>query len=1507
MLSYVHRPWIFVCWLLLLGPAANAAAPTAMIFQHLGAELGLPQNTVMSTLQDSQGFMWITTEDGLVRFDGYETRLYAHEPDNSASLAGNFIWSSAQDAHGDLWFAIKNGGLARWNRRDDTFTAFRHDPARPDSSPSSDAVRQLLTDRRGNLWIATTGGGLDEFDPKAGTFRTFRHDEAREDSLTSDVVTALLQTPQGALWIGTDNGLNLYQPTTGGFRRYRRDPHSVNSLGSNDIATLRTDRSGKLWIGTFSGGLSVLDESTNKFTTYRHDPKRMGSLPSDEVRAVLEDGAGRLWIGTADGLALFDPRSQQFHTYRRDPTEPSSLRSNYVMSLFEDRTGLLWVGTRDGGVSRWDPRTWLLDHQRPSWVNGSYVIPFADDAYGRIWAGSMGQGLRRLDPTTGIWTPLESIRRSGARLEDRRIMALLDDDQDNLWIGSMAGGLSRLSRNGVLTTWRADPANAHALQADGVMSLARDSHGRIWVGTFGGGVSILTPASGEFQSVRYDPNDSRALSSPRVTAIVEDHHGNFWIGTDGGGLDLLSADGSVVAVFQHRSDDRTSLGASTIYALHCDREGRVWIGTDGGGLNVVIGSSLDPKSVRFKNITKMDGLTSDVIYGIRGDDAHRLWLSGNAGLMRYDPGTGAVRQFHREDGLQGEEFNYGSHHMMRDGKLLFGGSNGFNVIDPSRLERSARPQDVVLTGVEIMNRPAKVEAPYSLLTSLRLGYRDSVVSFDFSALDFAAPDKTRYAYRLSGFDKDFIELRRGHGVSYTNLDAGDYLLEVKAANGEGVWSAKPLRLPVVVEPAPWRTRWAYLSYLALIGFILWSWYAAQKRKLAMAARASARLEAEVVSRTRDLKERNLELSRANQAKSDFLAHMSHEIRTPMNGVLGLAEQLTITPLSSRQSQIATTILTSARTLLNILNDILDLAKVEAGKLTLEAVPFDLAELVEETVDLLAPPAQQKNLDLIVCAAPELDQRVLGDPLRVRQLLMNLLGNAIKFTSKGQIEVLARVREKSPDAVELELIVRDTGIGMSAESLEHVFKPFAQADESTTRQYGGTGLGLAICQELLDLMGGRIAVKSEVDVGSEFAVTLRLPTVGPSPSIDHGVLRGFSLVVASRRPALLDSLTRQTEPWGLAVSRISSVAAVAAAVARASSRVQSSRREMLLIDVDSFGSELPHDFTRDDPGLRNMALICAPGSALGASIGALLGEDRIVSTPIRRAALFNALVAAAGLPRRQAARKPVDPSRLRLAGHVLVVEDSAVNQMVTEGFLESLGCTVTCVSNGRDAIAQARTGLYDLILMDLQMPEMDGLMTTTLIRKAASASARIPIIALTANVSATHREECLRVGMDDFLGKPFTLAALAAVLEPHLSPAKTHRTKVAAQAAPEASADHAVLDASAIAGIRAVSQHGQDSLLKRLVPVLARTSRQQLDAIRAALAQQDYETIRAQCHALKSGAGNLGATSLAAAARELESACQDPDFEKIQKLVAQLDHLHRSAMAALEQEALRESA
>jgi diguanylate cyclase (GGDEF)-like protein len=839
-----------------------------MRFSHVTSEQGLSQANVMAVLQDSIGYMWFGTENGLNRYDGYQMRRYQRSQRQPNSLAHDYVWAVAEDKNGNLWIATDGGGVAHWNRAADSFLNYRHDPADA-TSIASNHVRTVLVDADGAVWLGTRDQGVDRLDPATGKATHYRHDPSDPASLANNAVYALVIDGAGQLWVGTDGGLNRWHRASGGFIRYQHAAAKPNSLSSDLVRTVYEDRQGTIWVGTETGGLNRLDPTTGRFQRFRHADDSPISLSNDHVRAILEDVDGRLWVGTADGLNLMQRKAGTFTRFVHSDTDPTSLRDNYVMSLFQDRSGLLWVGTRSGGVSKWNPRSWSLGYVDAQWLGKPNISAFADDGRGRVWVGTFGGGLALIDSSrAGVAPVTTQYRHDSARgdsLTDDRVMALLLDRDGLLWIGTMGGGLNRLDpATGRFTALRHDPADASTISSDAIMSLFEDRDGNIWVGTFGGGLNRYDRATAKFTRFAADAADPGKLGSPRVTAIAQDLTGALWVGTDGGGLNLLDPATRTFRQYRHDPDEAKTLGADTVYSLHVDRAGNVWVGTQGGGLDRVVGSASDPQGITFAKLSEAEGLPNNVIYGIHSDQSGNLWLSTNAGLTRLDPGTGAVKAFRRSHGLQGDEFNFGAHYRSGDGKLYFGGADGYNAFHPDRLEEGSVPPPVVLTAFEKMNHPVETGAPYDRLDAATLKHGDDVVTFELAALDFNAPGENRYAYMLEGFDSKWVDLGQDRRITYTNLDAGDYVFRARAASSDGVWSDIEIAVALRVEPAPWATWWAYSAYGLASVLLLAAIWRSQQRKRARHIEYRQQLEREVKARTAELAERNQELRASNE-------------------------------------------------------------------------------------------------------------------------------------------------------------------------------------------------------------------------------------------------------------------------------------------------------------------------------------------------------------------------------------------------------------------------------------------------------------------------------------------------------------------------------------------------------------------------------------------------------------------------------------------------------------------
>jgi diguanylate cyclase (GGDEF)-like protein/PAS domain S-box-containing protein len=827
-------------------------------FQRLSLDDGLSQATVYSILQDRRGFMWFGTLEGLNRYDGERFEIFNHEATSADSLSHDWVAALIEDRRGVLWVGTNGGGLNRFDQATGGFTHFRNDPADP-GSLSSDRIWSLFEDPAGHIWVGTDGGGLDRLDPETGTFESFLHDPANPNSLSSDDVRGLHQDRHGTLWIGTyGGGLNSFNPATQRFHHFRHDPADAGSLSSNLVRSVYEDSSGALWVGTYDGGLNRFDRARGSFERFRHDPSRPDSLASDHVRTLLEDSSGRLWVATDGGLSRWLPESGGFLRYRNEPEDSNSLSDDRVTDLYLDRGGVLWVGTY-GGLNRWNSVAGTFDHYRAAsgtrpGLSHSNVMALHEDPDGSLWVGTWGGGLDRFDRQRG------TTRRYGFQSEDptslsgNRVMSLLVDSAGVLWVGTYRGGLNRFRRStGTFERFQHDPSDPTTLSANGVTAIVEDPRGGLWVGTYRGGLNHFDPASGRVTRYRHDPTNTNGLSSDRVVTLFQDRAGILWIGTDGGGLNRLDPTSGRLARYRHDPDRADSLSSDNVWCILEDSLGDLWIATQTGGLNRWRAPDRRAFQPTFEHYSKHNGLLSNLIYGILTDAQGDLWLSSNRGLTRFNPATGALRHYDRSHGLQDREFNGGAYHRAASGEMLFGGPNGFNAFFPSQLRGNAHVPPVEITGLLKFNRRFDPGRPLHALEQLKLAHSDSVIAFEFAALDYTAPEKNRYRHKLEGFDADWVETGGAKRVTYTNLDPGRYTFRVKAANNEGVWNQSGAALSLVVAPPPWKSWWAYGLYGLALATIIFSYWRALERKQERAAQlesANRSLELEIAERQR---------------------------------------------------------------------------------------------------------------------------------------------------------------------------------------------------------------------------------------------------------------------------------------------------------------------------------------------------------------------------------------------------------------------------------------------------------------------------------------------------------------------------------------------------------------------------------------------------------------------------------------------------------------------------------
>jgi len=1052
------------------------AQPQHVSFERIGRDQGLPGINISAIFQDRRGFLWFGTMSGLFRYDGYEFKPYMREPDNPRSLADNWVTALYEDSRGIMWVGTLGGGLHRFHRDSGDFTVYSHEP-NTEGALSDNGVGAFIEDRDGILWIAVKSGGLDRFDPVSGKARHLQVISGSEEE--EDQVRCMLPADNGLIWLGAKSGLMLFDPQIGVVASYRHIPTEPNSLSHNWVQALCKDSDGGLWAATFGGGLNRFDPETQAFRRYRHDPGNSLSLSHDEILSLLVDHRGTLWVGTEkSGLNQFDPKTERFVRHEYDSDRSDTLSNDRIGALFEDASGILWIGTRGGGVSKLDLHSTRFPHyknedDKPESLGDNWVTAISETEDGSLWLGTV-KGLDRLPPDQGRFRHYRHDPENPESLSSDQIQSLAAGSGGKLWVGTLGGGLNRLDVDSGRVEIFRDGEDGEAPGAQRVLSVMEDSQGQAWAGFDGAGLSRLDPETGRFQHFRHDPKDPNSLGNDVVLSLLEDRDGAIWAGTLRGGLNRLDRE---TGSFRRFISEPGGLSHNTIISLEQTEDDYIWTGTYDGLCR------FQPSTGKAVCWRQKDGLAGDVVNSALVDGRGIVWAATNMGLSRLDPASGQIVNFFAQDGLQSNEFSSNAGFRRRDGSLAFGGPNGFNMFRPTEVDGQACVYDppVLITGFQIFNKdvPIATEAEDSPLTvsieeseSVRLSYLHQVFSFEFATLDFANPEKNRYAYMLDGFDEDWIETDASKRfITYTKQDPGSYVFRVRGLGKDGEWLEEEASLRIFIAPPWWKTWWAYTLYAALVLGLLAAYNRAQKRKLEVERAVNERLK------------------QVDKLKDEFLANTSHELRTPLNGIIGLAESLTdgvAGPLSPKAHDDLSMIVSSGKRLTSLVNDLLDFSKLKNHSLELRRKAVDLRALVDVALTLSKPLVGRKDLALIN-ATPSSLPPLNADENRLEQVLHNLIGNAVKFSEEGRITVGASIREEAPNMVEI--YVADTGIGIEPDKLERIFESFEQGDASTARVYGGTGLGLAVTRQLIELHGGSIWAESIFGEGAIFRFTL----------------------------------------------------------------------------------------------------------------------------------------------------------------------------------------------------------------------------------------------------------------------------------------------------------------------------------------------------------------------------------------------------------------------------------
>jgi ligand-binding sensor domain-containing protein/signal transduction histidine kinase len=832
----------------------------AIRFEHIGIKDGLSHSSVTAILQDSLGFLWFGTEDGLNRFDGYSFRVYRPDADDTFSISDRWITSLAIDTDGNLWIGTRQGGLNYFDSHSGKFTSYRHDPARV-SSLGGDWVHSLWFDSRGILWVGTTNG-LDRYDPGTDSFIHL----TRDDGLSSNRVNVLYEDKQGILWIGTREGLTRYDVVEGIFQVFSSGTEEPARLVSDNITSIREDADGDLWIGT-TRGVVRMDRYTGLFKHYLHAEQDPTSLASDLVNTLYLDRTGGFWVGTVRGLDFFDARTDRFVHYRNQPSNGGSLSDNNIFSIFEDASGVLWVGTFTGGLNKYNRQQdrftyYRHDPEIPSGLSGNMISAIHVEDGGIVWIGTADSGLERLNPVTGHFTHYRHDSEDANSLSSDEIYSILMDSNGYLWVGT-SRALDRFDpRTDEFVHYRpgVKDTNDISISSVPVYVIYEDAAGLLWFGT-SNGIDQFEPLSETFIHYNLSPNEI----GNQVIALAEDGKGRLWIGTFDGGLHRLNRNEEGFVSYQHVPALPTSLANNTVYSIHEDRRGNLWFGT-GSGLDLY-----DSTYGTFIHRTDKDGLPNNVIYGILEDDAGDLWLSTNNGLSRFDPVRNQYRNFTVSDGLQGNEFNMSAYAFSSRGELYFGGINGLNAVRPLEITDSSYNPPIVLTSLTREGLPIQGGQQIQYVDSITLAWPSNGFEFEFAALAYGQPSRNQYAYMLENFDSDWNLIGTNRVGRYTNLPAGTYTLVLNGTNSDGRWNDAPLRLLVTVTPPVWETAWFRLLVGVLLVAVVMAGY---RLRLATVQHRNLELTNLVNERTHALNKRSTEMEALYLADEKILRTVS---------------------------------------------------------------------------------------------------------------------------------------------------------------------------------------------------------------------------------------------------------------------------------------------------------------------------------------------------------------------------------------------------------------------------------------------------------------------------------------------------------------------------------------------------------------------------------------------------------------------------------------------------------
>ena len=1024
-------------------------------FKNITIEDGLSQSTVETIYQDSKGYIWIGTNDGLDRYNGYEFKHYKHDKYDKNSIANNYIVDIIEDKNGYIWVSTI-GGLSRINPDKDEIKNYY---SKEDSGNLSNSNLWQILCTKDNRLIASTIDGLNVYDKNKDKFTRILY---KEGELPSQYIYSLEEDINGHIWVGTDNGLVELDKDLNIVKSYQ------DAIEDSDVYNVYDDSKGNIWVCTLDNGLFKINLDDNSVENYKNNNSKI-SIPSNNVRDIISDSEGKLWIATDKGLCTFDYEREEFITYNKKSYQSNSLIDDEIFCLLKDSSGLIWIGTYSG-ISRFNPNSnfthFKLDPYEDNSISGNVIHGIYEDDDKTLWIGTNESGVNIING--------ESIKHLNK--ENSNIVSDLIEDitgfKNYIFIGTNEG-LSVLvkndktAKNYTITNY----TTKDGLPSNKIRSLFIDSKGYLWIGT-NKGLAILDTNNNKIIDITYIL-DEIGVSDKFIRAVYEDSKGNYYIGCFlEGGLIKINPNTKEYKIYKNIENDDSSISNNSIRYINEDLYGNILVGTS-HGINI-----LNLSTDKFNHYTEKDGLINNTIYGILVDKNNGIWMSTNAGISKLSIEDATFKNFTITDGLQSNEFNGRACFKSKDGNMYFGGINGFNVFNSQDIELSTFEPKVIFDNFEINGTNKKD------ISNIKFKSNENNIKINFFTNDYKNTKTTQYYYKLEGLENEW-NMTNSNSLVFANLGSGDYTLKIKTITQHGVMSDES-SVHFTINPPIWRSNYAICIYLILIIISI--------LRYMHKVNTLDRLVNERTNKLRKEMEKNEQLFKKvlslEQNKNNYFVNLSHELRTPLN-VLSSINQL-IKEFTKKDNFITPEKLSyymgimdrNCSRLLSLINNLIDHTKIENNSYIINKKDEDIVYLVEETVLDMKDYIEEKGLELIFDT--DVEEKVIRcDKVDIERCIINLVGNAVKFTPEGGlIEVLLQDLDDK-----VKIIVKDNGIGISEENQKIIFDRFNQVVDESSEQKGGSGLGLTITKQLITLHNGEIYVESEVGVGSEFIIIL----------------------------------------------------------------------------------------------------------------------------------------------------------------------------------------------------------------------------------------------------------------------------------------------------------------------------------------------------------------------------------------------------------------------------------